>query len=74
MKTVLLTIALIFIGVTAQAQEAAKEKEIKVETTAMTIVTKTSYETSTARLYKNRNSRIINELSFITKEDIAKLS
>ncbi|MFI8605151.1 hypothetical protein ACIGCP_11855 [Cellulophaga baltica] len=72
MKTLLITIFLIFIGVTAQAQETTKE--VKVETTTKTIVTTTNYETSTARLYMHKNSRVKKELSFTTKANKTKLS
>lgn len=72
MKTLIITIFFIFIGVTAQAQDA--KKEVKVETAPKTIVITTSYETSTARLYKFKNSRIKKELSFTTKTNKAKLS
>lgn len=72
MKTILISIFFIFIGVTAQAQDA--KKEVKVATTNMTIVTFTTYSTSTARLYKFKNSRIKKELDFTTKANKAKLA
>lgn len=72
MKTLLITIFLIFIGVTAQAQETTKE--VKVETITKTIVTTTNYETSTARLYMHKNSRVKKELSFTTKANKTKLA
>tara|TARA_R110002050_G_scaffold16719_1_gene50403 strand:+ start:36194 stop:36412 length:219 start_codon:yes stop_codon:yes gene_type:complete len=72
MKTILISILFIFIGVTAQAQDA--EKEVKVETAKMTIVTFSKYSTSTARLYKYKNSRIKKALDFTTKSNKAKLA
>ncbi|AIZ40974.1 hypothetical protein [Cellulophaga baltica] len=72
MKTLLITLFLIFTGITAQAQETPKE--VKVETTLKTIVTKTSYETSTARLYMYKNSRVKKELAFTTKANKTKLA
>lgn len=72
MKTILITIFFIFIGVTAQAQNA--NKETKVATPKMTIVPFSNYETSTARLYKFKNSRIKKELDFTTKANNAKLA
>lgn len=72
MKTILITIIFIFIGVRAQAQN--DKKEVKVATTQMTIVTFSNYETSTARLYKFKNSRIKKELDFTTKANNAKLA
>ncbi|MBO0591244.1 hypothetical protein I2486_07460 [Cellulophaga sp. E16_2] len=72
MKTLFITIFLIFTGITAQAQESTKE--VKVETTPKTIVTETSYETSTARLYMYKNSRVKKELTFTTKANKTKLA
>ena len=72
MKTLLITLFLIFTGITAQAQETPKE--VKVATTPKSIVTKTSYETSTARLYMYKNSRVKKELAFTTKANKTKLA
>ena len=72
MKTILITIFFIFIGVTAKAQNALKES--KVAATQMTIVTFPDYTSSTARLYKFKNSRIKKELRFTTKANKAKLA
>tara|TARA_R110000868_G_scaffold34421_1_gene124332 strand:- start:33579 stop:33797 length:219 start_codon:yes stop_codon:yes gene_type:complete len=72
MKTILISILFIFIGVTAQAQDAGKE--VKVETVKMTIVTFSKYSTSTARLYKYKNSRIKKALDFTTKSNKSKLA
>ena len=72
MKTILISIFFIFIGVTAQAQNA--KIETKVSTAQMTIVTFSEYTTSTARLYKYKNSKIKKELDFTTKANRAKLA
>lgn len=72
MKTIIITLFFLFIGVTAQAQDS--NKEVKVATTNMTIVTFTSYQNSTARLYKYKNSQIKKELSFSTKANNGKLA
>tara|TARA_R110002050_G_scaffold204522_4_gene340150 strand:- start:64382 stop:64600 length:219 start_codon:yes stop_codon:yes gene_type:complete len=72
MKTIIITIFFLFIGMTTQAQDA--QKDSKVETTQMTVVTFNSYTTSTARLYKYKNSKIKKELDFRTKANKAKLA
>lgn len=79
MKTILTLIFVLFIGVATQAQN--KTKEIKVATSEMTIVIKTSIEEVTienkievARLYKFKNSKIKKALSFTTKRNKAKMA
>ena len=79
MKTIATLIFVLFIGVSAQAQN--NTKEVKVETIEMTIVTSTVKEeveletkTEVARLYKFKNSRIKKALSFTTKRNKAKMA
>lgn len=79
MKTILTLIFVLFIGVAAQAQN--KTKEVKVATSEMTIVIKTSIEEVTienkievARLYKFKDSKIKKALSFTTKRNKAKMA
>jgi hypothetical protein len=77
MKTILTFFFILFIGVTAQAQNATPE--VKVETISMGIeisieeVSKEK-ETSVARLYMFKNSQVKKELSFATKNDKPKLA
>ncbi|MET6990186.1 hypothetical protein [Sediminicola arcticus] len=82
MKAILTLIFVLFIGVAAQAQAA--NDIIKVETVALSIVSTTNNgmfnEVSTttqndvARLYKNKNARVLKALTFTTKKDNAKLA
>ena len=79
MKTLLTLIFVLFIGVAAQAQNGAAE--VKVETVTMSIATTTTKqevavksENSVARLYMNKNYKVIKELSFTTKLNKAKLA
>ncbi|MEG3660042.1 hypothetical protein V5097_21695 [Arenibacter palladensis] len=78
MKALLTLIFVLFIGVTAQANNVGKE--VKVETVTMSIVTATQNEVSVknenkvARLYMFKNSRVKKELSFSTKLNKAKLA
>ncbi|MDX1760155.1 MAG: hypothetical protein R3306_11015 [Arenibacter algicola] len=79
MKTILTLIFVLFIGVAAQAQNGAAE--VKVETVTMSIATTTTKqevavksENSVARLYMNKNYKVIKELSFTTKLNKAKLA
>ncbi|MDX1769361.1 MAG: hypothetical protein R3294_14985 [Arenibacter troitsensis] len=78
MKTLLTLIFVLFIGVSAQANNVGQE--VKVETVSMSIVTATQNEVSVknenkvARLYMFKNSRIKKELSFSTKLNKAKLA
>ena len=79
MKTILTLIFVLFIGIAAQAQNGAAE--VKVETIAMSIATTTTKqevavksENSVARLYMNKNYKVIKELSFTTKLNKAKLA
>ncbi|SMG18954.1 hypothetical protein [Arenibacter troitsensis] len=78
MKTLLTLIFVLFIGVSAQANNVGQE--VKVETVTMSIVTATQNEVSVknenkvARLYMFKNSRVKKELSFSTKLNKAKLA
>lgn len=79
MKTILTFILVLFIGVAAQAQNSAAE--VKVETVTISIATTTAIqeiavknENSVARLYMNKNYKVIKALSFSTKLNKAKLA
>ena len=82
MKTIATLIFILFIGVTAQAQNATEL--VKVETIEMTIVTNTTSnenkeaalenKNEVARLYKYKNSRVKKALSFTTKKNKAKMA
>ena len=78
MKTIATIFFIIFIGISAQAQDTTKEH--KVDTIEMTIVTETRYElnlektTEVARLYKMKNALIKKELNFSTKADKPKMA
>ncbi len=79
MKTIATLIFVLFIGVTAQAQNTTEE--VKVETIEMSIVTATEKEevklettTEVARLYKFKNSKIKKALSFTTKRNKSKMA
>lgn len=82
MKTIATLIFILFIGATAQAQNATEL--VKVETIEMTIVIATTSNenkevalkssTEVARLYKYKNSRVKKALSFTTKRNKAKMA
>ncbi len=82
MKAILTLIFVLFIGVAAQAQDA--NDHVKVETATLSIVTTTNNETfnevstttqnDVARLYKNKNARVLKALTFTTKKNNAKLA
>jgi hypothetical protein len=81
MKTIATFILVLFIGVAAQAQNAAKE--VKVATIEMGIVNATATATQevslkntieVARLYKRSDSKVKHALSFTTKRDAAKMA
>ena len=79
MKTIATLIFVLFIGVSAQAQNATVE--VKVDAVEMTIVTESSFEavtlestTEVARLYKRTNTRVNKELTFSTKANRAKMA
>ena len=78
MKAILTTIAVIFFGTLAMAQNVSQET--KVETVTFTITldveidSDSKNETKVARLYRYKNSRIKKALSFRTKRNRAKLA
>ena len=78
MKTIATIIFIIFLGMTAKAQDT--NKETKVATIETSIVIETSNEvtiekaTEVARLYKFKNSLIKKELNFITKANSPKMA
>ncbi|MEJ1223416.1 hypothetical protein [Sediminicola sp. 1XM1-17] len=82
MKAILTLIFVLFIGVAAQAQDA--NDNIKVETVTMENVSTTNndmfnevntdIQNDVARLYKNKNARVLKALTFATKNDKAKLA
>jgi len=72
MKTIITLIFVLFIGVTAQAQDT--KNETKVDTVEITVEVSEANENSVARLYKFKNSKIKKALSFTTKANKSKLS
>ncbi|MBD0776285.1 hypothetical protein HPE56_00635 [Maribacter sp. ANRC-HE7] len=82
MKAIVTIIFIIFIGITAQAQN--NNQEVHVETIEMGITITTAAETKNevksdtntevARLYKFKNSKIKKALSFTTKRNKAKMA
>lgn len=72
MKTLITILFILFIGITAQAQDTSSE--VKVKTIEKSIVTSTVKENTVARVYKFKNSRIKKELTFKTKRNKAKLA
>ncbi|MEJ1223417.1 hypothetical protein [Sediminicola sp. 1XM1-17] len=79
MKAILTFVFILFIGVVAQAQETTTD--VKTENVETTTVTSDKFkEVSTAngnevaRLYKNKNARVLKALTFTTKRNTAKLA
>tara|TARA_R110002051_G_scaffold117171_1_gene190783 strand:- start:2378 stop:2626 length:249 start_codon:yes stop_codon:yes gene_type:complete len=82
MKAILTLIFVLFIGVAAQAQDV--NNNVKVDTVTLSVVSTTNNETfnevsttpqnDVARLYKNKNARVLKALTFTTKKDNAKLA
>ncbi|MGB5238499.1 MAG: hypothetical protein WBM43_12170 [Flavobacteriaceae bacterium] len=75
MKAIVTIIFILFIGLTAQAQN--NTEEVKVETVKTEIVTVTQItqeDNAIARLYRRPNSRIKKALNFTTKRNRAKLA
>ena len=75
MKAIVTIIFILFIGLTAQAQE--QTPEVKVETVKTEIVTVTNItekDNAVARLYKRSNTRVKKALNFSTKRNKAKLA
>ncbi len=85
MKTVVTLIIIFFTGATVLAQNLKQHDKVDVIKMGINMVdsltdtndTKTfsiDSETSVARLYRSRNSRVTRELAFITKRNNAKLA
>lgn len=78
MKTIVTTFFIIFIGITAHAQDAPKKE--KVDTIISTIATQATHvlkvenKAQVARLYKMKNSLIKKELNFVTKANKPKMA
>ena len=75
MKAIVTIIFILFIGLTAQAQD--KAAEVKVETVKTEIVTVTEIaqeDNAVARLYRRPNSRVKKALTFTTKRNRSKLA
>ena len=75
MKAIVTIIFILFIGLTAQAQD--KAAEVKVETVKTEIVTVTEIteeDNAVARLYRRPNSRVKKALNFTTKRNKSKLA
>ena len=75
MKAIVTIIFILFIGLTAQAQN--KTEEVKVETVKTEIVTVTKItqdNNAIARLYRRPNSRVKKALNFTTKRNRAKMA
>ncbi len=78
MKAILTTIAVIFFGTLAMAQDISKEAKVETVSFGVTLTveidTEANKEDKVARLYRYKNSRIKKELSFRTKRNRAKLA
>ncbi|MET6990185.1 hypothetical protein [Sediminicola arcticus] len=82
MKAILTFVFILFIGVVAQAQETTNENKVEnVEITTVTSNASTKYNevptennNEVARLYKNKNARVLKALTFMTKRNAAKLA
>ncbi|WP_405381379.1 hypothetical protein [Maribacter sp. LLG6340-A2] len=78
MKTIASIIFIIFIGITAQAQD--KSMDIKVAPITTIKTTKTTKgvhakdSTKIVRLYKTKNAKVKRALNFITKANKAKMA
>ncbi len=75
MKAIVTIIFILFIGITAQAQN--KTAEVKVETVKAEVVMVTEIaqeDNAVARLYRRPNSRVKKALNFTTKRNRAKLA
>ena len=75
MKTVVTIIFIIFISVTAQAQNNTPEVKVETVKTEIVTVTKiTQEDNAVARLYRRPNTRVKKALNFTTKRNKAKLA
>ena len=73
MKSILFTIFLLSLGLTASANHDVK-KEHKVPTSPKTIVIFKNFNTSSAIIYLDKNSKIKKALNFELKAQKAKLA
>jgi len=78
MKAIITLLFVLFIGISAQAQNANKKPLTKVETIEVSvpvlIMENFTNENTVARLYKFKNTKIKKELSFSTKKTKSKLA
>ena len=75
MKAIVTIIFIIFIGLTAQAQDNTPEMKVEtVKTEIVTVTNITVQDNAVARLYRRPNSRVKKALSFTTKRNNAKMA
>ena len=75
MKAIVTIIFIIFIGLTAQAQDNTPEVKVETVKTEIVTVTKiTQEDNAVARLYRRPNTRVKKALNFTTKRNKAKLA
>ena len=75
MKAIVTIIFIIFIGLTAQAQDNTPEVKVETVKTEIVTVTKVTQEdNAVARLYRRPNTRVKKALNFTTKRNKAKLA
>ena len=75
MKAIVTIIFILFIGLTAQAQDKAAEVKVETVKTEIVKVTEIAQEdNAVARLYRRPNSRVKKALNFTTKRNKAKLA
>ncbi len=75
MKAIVTIIFILFIGLTAQAQNQTEEVKVETVKTEIVVVTQiTQEDNAIARLYRRPNSRIKKALNFTTKRNRAKLA
>lgn len=78
MKTILTIIAVTFFGTMAMAQDISKEVKVDTVTAGVTLDINVQQiirkDRKVARLYKFKNSRVKQALSFSTKKNTSKLA
>ena len=75
MKAIVTIIFILFIGLTAQAQNQTEEVKVETVKTEIVVVTQiTQEDNAIARLYRRPNSRVKKALKFTTKRNRAKLA
>ena len=75
MKAIVTIIFILFIGLTAQAQDKAAEAKVEtVKTEIVTVTEITQEDNAVARLYRRPNSRVKKALAFSTKRNRSKLA